>query len=245
MTPAPAAIRTSNLEKIYAGAVPFHALHDINLTIGQGEMVALMGASGSGKSTLMNILGCLDRASSGEYWLDGQPVASFTDDQLAEARNGLIGFVFQSFNLLPRLTSLQNVELPLVYAGVPEKERLVRARAGLASVGLAERVGNRPQELSGGQCQRVAIARAIVNRPRILMADEPTGALDSHTSREIMAIVQALNDDGMTVIVVTHDLNVAAYCRRRIQLLDGAIVEDVKVQQERLPKAAVPAGVTP
>jgi putative ABC transport system ATP-binding protein len=227
-------IRTRGLEKVFGGAVPFHALHAIDLAIAPGEMVALMGASGSGKSTLMNILGCLDRPTAGEYELDGRPIASYGDDQLADVRNRLIGFVFQSFNLLPRLTAQQNVELPLVYADVPARERAERARQALASVGLAERLGNTPKELSGGQCQRVAIARAIVNRPRLLMADEPTGALDSRTSREIMGIVQGLNDDGMTVLVVTHDPDVAATCRRRIRLQDGAIVEDVAVEQRRL-----------
>jgi putative ABC transport system ATP-binding protein len=229
-----ALIRTVGLEKVYGGAVPYRALSGIDLSIGAGEMVALMGASGSGKSTLMNLLGCLDRPSAGDYWLDGRPIASYTDDQLAEARNKLIGFVFQSFNLLPRLSALQNVELPLVYADVPGSERTERARAALVSVGLADRLSNRPKELSGGQSQRVAIARAIVNRPRILMADEPTGALDSRTSREIMGIVQGLNDDGMTILVVTHDPEVAAKCRRRIRLHDGAIVEDVLIEQERI-----------
>jgi putative ABC transport system ATP-binding protein len=222
-------IETHGLEKVFGGAVPYHALHAIDLAIAPGEMVALMGASGSGKSTLMNILGCLDRPTAGQYLLDGRPIQSYTDDQLAEVRNRMIGFVFQSFNLLPRLTAQQNVELPLVYADLAARERAERARAALASVGLSDRLGNTPKQLSGGQCQRVAIARAIVNDPRVLMADEPTGALDSRTSREIMGIMQGLNARGMTILVVTHDPDVAAACQRCIRLHDGAIVEDQPV----------------
>jgi putative ABC transport system ATP-binding protein len=230
---APPPIQTIGLEKTYQGVVPYQALRGINLTIEAGEMVALVGASGSGKSTLMNILGCLDRPTAGEYRLAGRSIAAYDDDELARMRNRHIGFVFQSFNLLPRYSALQNAALPLIYADAPRHEREVRAREALVRVGLGDRLNNRPKELSGGQCQRVAIARAIVNRPAILMADEPTGALDSRTAREVIGIMQALNDAGMTVVVVTHDAEVAACCKRRVRLHDGQIIEDVPLVQVR------------
>jgi putative ABC transport system ATP-binding protein len=230
-------IRTEKLNKVFGGAVPYHALHDIDLTIESGEMVAIMGASGSGKSTLMNILGLLDRLSGGEYWLKGTPVSDYTDNQLAEMRNREIGFVFQSFNLLPRYSAQKNVELPLVYADLSAREREARAREALVRVGLGERLRNRPSELSGGQKQRVAIARAMVNRPAMVMADEPTGALDTKTGFEIMALFQALNDQGITLLVVTHEPEVAAMCKRVIRLQDGRLVEDRPVAQVRSPGA--------
>jgi putative ABC transport system ATP-binding protein len=228
-------IRTEKLNKVYGGAVPYHALHDIDLTIEAGEMVAIMGASGSGKSTLMNIVGLLDRLSSGEYWLKGTPISDYTDNQLAEMRNREVGFVFQNFNLLPRYSAQKNVELPLVYADMAAREREARATEALVRVGLGERLRNRPNELSGGQKQRVAIARAMVNRPAMVMADEPTGALDTRTSLEIMALFQALNDQGITLLVVTHEPDVAAMCKRVIRLQDGRLVEDRAVTQLRSP----------
>ncbi|MEB3195938.1 MAG: ABC transporter ATP-binding protein [Candidatus Sericytochromatia bacterium] len=222
------------INKIYGGAVPYHALHDVALTVQRGEMVALMGASGSGKSTLMNLIGCLDRPTTGDYWLAGRHLADLNDDQLADVRNHELGFVFQSFNLLPRYSSLKNVELPLLYADVPPRVRSDRAREALVRVGLGDRLVNRPNELSGGQKQRVAIARAIVNRPQLLLADEPTGALDTRTGIEIMRLFQALNDDGMTVLVVTHEPEVASYCRRMLRMQDGRLVDDQPVAQQRL-----------
>jgi putative ABC transport system ATP-binding protein len=227
-------IRTVKLNKIFGGAIPYHALHDIDLEIRPGEMVAIMGASGSGKSTLMNILGCLDRATSGEYDLRGRRIDSYGDNALAELRNQEIGFVFQSFNLLSRVSALQNVELPMLYSPIGRKERQDRAISTLARLGLAERLRNRPSELSGGQKQRVAIARAIVNEPSILFADEPTGALDTKTSYEIMQIFQELNDRGITLVVVTHEPDIAAYCKRLIRMQDGRIVADEPVEQKRL-----------
>lgn len=219
-------IRTRKLNKIYTGAVPFHALHDIDLTIQAGEMIAIMGASGSGKSTLMNIIGCLDRLSSGEYWLRGKPIADYSDNELARIRNREIGFVFQNFHLLPRYTTQKNVELPLLYTAVSPREREQRAIAALHRVGLGSKLSNRPSELSGGQKQRVAIARALVNRPAIIMADEPTGALDSRTSLEIMHLFQQLNREGMTLIIVTHEPDIASFCQRILRMQDGRIVED-------------------
>ncbi|MGV3524653.1 MAG: ABC transporter ATP-binding protein [Candidatus Sericytochromatia bacterium] len=219
-------IRTQALNKIYKGAVAYHALHDIELEVAPGEMVALMGSSGSGKSTLMNILGCLDRPTSGQYWLDGEDVAHCSDNALAQIRNQKIGFVFQNFHLLPRYTALQNVELPLVYAKTPLRERVQRAEAVLTQVGLAERFKNRPNELSGGQKQRVAIARAMINRPAILMADEPTGALDTATSRDIMRLFQGLHDQGLTVLIVTHEPEIARYCQRVLRMQDGRFCAD-------------------
>lgn len=220
-------IRLSDLNKHYImnrSALP--VLHQINLDVEHGEFVAIMGPSGSGKSTLMNILGCLDRPSTGSYLLDGVPVSEMSKGQLADVRNQMIGFVFQSFNLLPWMTAQENVELPLVYAGASAAERHERASEALALVGLYERAGHRPAELSGGQQQRVAIARVLVTNPALILADEPTGNLDSHVSLEIMAILQRLNEQGSTIVVVTHEPDIASYCQRRVTLRDGRIISD-------------------
>lgn len=215
------------ISKVYGqGETEVHALKDVNLKIQRGEYCAIMGASGSGKSTMMNIIGCLDRPTAGRYFLDGQDVAHLSDDELAHIRNAKIGFVFQQFYLLGQLTALENVMLPMVYAQVPPKERRDRAVAALEQVGLGHRLENRPNQLSGGQQQRVAIARAIVNQPLLLLADEPTGALDSHTTAEILAIFGQLNAAGMTVIMVTHEPDVAAVTHRIIQFRDGQILSD-------------------
>ena len=221
-------IEARELVKTYAmGDQTVHALRGVSLDIAEGEFVAIMGASGSGKSTLMNILGCLDLPSSGEYRLAGESVEGMQGDQLASIRNRRIGFVFQQFNLLPRTSALENVELPMVYAGIKSNERQVKAKAALARVGLAERMDHTPAELSGGQQQRVAIARALVNSPQLILADEPTGALDSQTSEDIMKLLTELNGQGMTVVLVTHEHDVAAWARRRIVFRDGRMVEDV------------------
>lgn len=227
-------IRTENLNKIYGGAVPYHALHDINLEIKRGEMVAIMGTSGSGKSTLMNILGCLDRPTTGEYFLNDKNISEYSDNSLARTRNRELGFVFQNFNLLPRYSSQKNVELPLLYSPISSKEREVYAKNALIRVGLGDRLKNRPNELSGGQKQRVAIARAIVNKPSILMADEPTGALDSKTSIDVMTIFQKLNFEGITIIIVTHEPDIALYCKRILKMQDGLIIEDKRIEQKVL-----------
>jgi putative ABC transport system ATP-binding protein len=220
-------IEARDLVKTYTmGDQQVHALRGVSLDIDAGEFVAIMGASGSGKSTLMNILGCLDQPTSGTYHLAGEAVEALPGDALASIRNRRIGFVFQQFNLLPRTSALENVELPMVYAGVRPAERHARAQASLARVGLADRAGHTPAELSGGQQQRVAIARALVNAPQLILADEPTGALDSQTSEEIMRLLAELNSQGMTVILVTHENDIADWARRRIVFKDGHIVED-------------------
>ncbi|MBM4184699.1 MAG: ABC transporter ATP-binding protein [Gemmatimonadetes bacterium] len=220
-------IRTEGLVKNYVlGAETVHAVRGVDLVIGRGEFVAVMGPSGSGKSTLMNMIGCLDKPSAGKYWLNGQLVSELSDDRLARVRNREIGFVFQTFNLLPRATALHNVELPLIYAGMPTKERRRRAEERLALVGLADRVGHKPPEMSGGQRQRVAIARALVNEPALLLADEPTGNLDSITSGEIMRQLTELNEHGQTIVLVTHEHDIAGYAKRQVHLKDGVIERD-------------------
>lgn len=222
-----ALIEARNLTKVYTlGGQTVHALRGVSLDIEAGEFVAIMGASGSGKSTLMNILGCLDRPTSGEYRLAGEPVQDMNADALASIRNRRIGFVFQQFNLLPRTSAQENVELPMVYAGIAAVPRRTRALEALQQVGLGERTQHTPAELSGGQQQRVAIARALVNQPVMVLADEPTGALDSQTSEDIMRLLSQLNAQGITVVLVTHEADVAAWARRRIVFRDGAIVED-------------------
>ncbi|MDQ0493447.1 ABC transporter ATP-binding protein [Paenibacillus brasilensis] len=223
-------IQIGNLKKVYqVGDQEIHALRDVQLDIADGDFVAIMGPSGSGKSTMMNVIGCLDLPTSGQFYLDGYSILDAREDELAIIRNQKIGFVFQKFHLLPRATALENVELPMIYAGVPAKERRLRAMEALTSVGLGDRMNNRPNELSGGQQQRVSIARALVNNPVILLADEPTGALDSKTSVEIMGIFQRLNDQGKTVVLVTHDQEVAEYAKRLIHFRDGRIEEDEPV----------------
>ncbi len=222
-----AIIKVTDLHRVYTvGDQEVAAVQGIDLQIEKGEYVAIMGSSGSGKSTLMNMLGCLDTPSKGSYHLNGTEVSSFSDDQLAAIRNREIGFVFQTFNLLARSTAAQNVELPLVYAGVKGGTRRQRVQEALAAVGLTDRATHKPNELSGGQRQRVAIARALVNNPSLILADEPTGNLDSITSEEIMDILQGLNDKGHTVIIVTHEADIADHCRRIIRLHDGMIASD-------------------
>jgi putative ABC transport system ATP-binding protein len=205
-----------------------HALRGVNLRIDRNEYVAIMGPSGSGKSTLMNLIGCLDTPSKGRYWLNNQLVSELDDDELARIRNKEIGFVFQTFNLLARATSLHNVELPLIYAGLPAEERVERAKESLKSVGMESRMMHKPNELSGGQRQRVAIARALVNRPSILLADEPTGNLDSQTGNEIMALFDKLHEQGNTIVLVTHEHDISEYAHRVIHLKDGVISGDVR-----------------
>ncbi len=213
------------------GGEPVHALKNIDLTIEAGEYVAIMGASGSGKSTLMNVIGCLDRPTSGDYFIAEKSVQSYDEDELAKVRNQMIGFIFQQFNLLPQMSALKNVALPLTYAGVPKEERMERAKEVLRMVGLADRMDHKPSELSGGQQQRVSIARALANRPKLLLADEPTGALDSHTAEEIMAIANHLVLEGMTVVLVTHDADVANHARRIVRVKDGVIVSDERTEK--------------
>lgn len=220
-------IALKDITKVYQmGDTPVAALAGVSLAIKEGDFTAIMGPSGSGKSTLMNILGCLDRPSTGSYMLDGQEVSTLTDDELAITRNKKIGFVFQNFNLLPRISAVENVALPLIYAGVGAAERRQRAAEALTAVGLQHRLEHLPNELSGGQRQRVAIARALVNEPTILMADEPTGALDTKSGDEVMNIFQNLNDSGRTIILVTHEPDIAAYAKRVIHVRDGLIVRD-------------------
>lgn len=212
------------------GSEILHVLKGIDLTIEKGEYVALMGPSGSGKSTLMNLLGCLDTPTSGEYWLNGADVSKMSDDELAEIRNREIGFVFQTFNLLPRSTALDNVALPLIYAGMSSSDRIARAREVLTDVGLMDRMTHRPNELSGGQRQRVAVARALVNRPSLILADEPTGNLDTKTSLEIMALFDEIHAQGNTLVVVTHEEDIAQYAHRIIRLNDGQIAADERTK---------------
>lgn len=220
-------IQIENLTKIYdTGKIQVKALANVNLNVNKNEYVAIMGASGSGKSTLMNIIGCLDRMTSGSYVLDRKDVSKLNDHQLAEIRNKKIGFVFQSFNLLPRLTALKNVELPMIYAGIPSSKRIEMAKTALDKVGLKDRMNHKPNELSGGQNQRVAIARALVNNPAIILADEPTGNLDSKSSIEIMDIFKNLNDEGVTIVMVTHEPDLAALTKRNVVFKDGVIIKD-------------------
>jgi putative ABC transport system ATP-binding protein len=236
-----ALIEARSLVKTYRmGDQVVQALNDVSLDIDEGEFVAIMGASGSGKSTLMNILGCLDRPSSGTLRLAGEEVEGLDGDALAAIRNRRIGFVFQQFNLLPRTSAVDNVELPMVYAGIKPAERRSRALAALQRVGLSERAMHTPAELSGGQQQRVAIARALVNDPKLILADEPTGALDTQTSEDIMQLLAQLNTQGMTIVMVTHESDIAQWARRRIVFRDGCIVED-HAQPPRNPAQAVPA----
>jgi len=223
-------IRTEALAKMYQmGAEEVHALRGIDVEIHKGEYVAIMGPSGSGKSTLMNLIGCLDSPSSGRYWLAGRLVSELDDDELAYIRNKEIGFVFQTFNLLPRATALHNVELPLIYNGTPSEERIERAKKALERVDLVPRMHHKPNELSGGQRQRVAIARALVNNPSIVLADEPTGNLDSKTGEEIMHLFENLHEQGNTIILVTHEMDIAQHAHRVIFIRDGKIASDEKV----------------
>ncbi len=233
-------IRLRDVTRVYRmGDVEVRALAGVTLDLVAGEFTAIMGASGSGKSTMMNLLGCLDRPTSGRYLLEGREVSSLDADGLAHIRNRTIGFVFQSFNLLSRTTALENVELPLLYANVPTAERHARAREALEKVGLGDRVDHHPNQMSGGQQQRVAIARALVNRPPVLLADEPTGNLDSRTSEDVMALFQALARGGITVVLVTHEPDIAAYASRVITMRDGLVRSDVR-QAPRAASAAAP-----
>jgi len=224
-------IRTLGLTREYVmGAEVVRALRGVDLEIASNDYVAIMGPSGSGKSTIMNLIGCLDTPTAGQYWLNGVEVSKMTDDELARVRNQEIGFVFQTFNLLPRATALHNVELPLIYNGTPAEERLVRAKKALASVDLTDRMMHKPNELSGGQRQRVAIARALVNSPSILLADEPTGNLDSVTGAEIMGVLDRLHQQGNTIILVTHERDIAAHAHRMVHLRDGKVESDERVK---------------
>lgn len=230
--PRDAVIVTRALSREYdMGGEIVHALQGVDIVIQKNEFIAVMGPSGSGKSTLMNLIGCLDTPTAGEYWLNGHRVSELGDDRLARIRNKEIGFVFQTFNLLPRASALHNVELPLVYAGSGSKERRALAEESLTRVGLADRMEHRPNELSGGQRQRVAIARALVNHPSILLADEPTGNLDSVTSAEIMELFEDLHSDGQTIILVTHEKDIAAHADREVHLLDGRVEQDIQTER--------------
>lgn len=231
-------IKVDNLTKIYgSGEIAVEALKQVSFTVKEGEFVAIMGPSGSGKSTLMNILGCLDTPTSGDYILSGTNVSKMTDKELAKTRNRKIGFIFQTFNLLPRLTSLKNVEQPMIYKGIGKKEREEIATRVLTDVGLGERVDHRPNELSGGQRQRVAIARALVNDPDIILADEPTGNLDTKSEEDILDILTALNDKGITIVMVTHDEHVAHYAHRIVHFQDGEIIREEATRRSRMEAA--------
>ncbi|PYP90367.1 MAG: macrolide ABC transporter ATP-binding protein [Blastocatellia bacterium AA13] len=224
-------IRTDDLWKTYMmGSEEVHALRGVSFDVQHGEYVAIMGPSGSGKSTLMNLIGCLDTPTSGQYWLNGKLVSEMDDDELARIRNKEIGFVFQTFNLLPRASALHNVELPLIYNGTPRTTRLEMAKVSLQKVGLSDRINHKPNELSGGQRQRVAIARALVNNPSIILADEPTGNLDSQTSQEIMGLFEVLHKQGHTIILVTHEHDIAAHAYRVLHILDGRINSDERLR---------------
>ncbi len=226
-------IKIENLSKRYdTGVISVEALKNINLIVNEKEFVSIMGPSGSGKSTLMNILGCLDRPTEGVYELDGQSVQGMSDDELAVVRNKKIGFIFQSFNLIPRINALKNVELPMIYAGIPASQRREIAIKALQKVGLEERMHHKPNELSGGQKQRVAIARSLVNSPSLIFADEPTGNLDTKSGNEVMGIFQQLNAEGVTIIMVTHELDIALHTKRMIVCRDGEIIEDKPVENQ-------------
>jgi putative ABC transport system ATP-binding protein len=240
-----ALLELHDVTRVYRmGDVDVHALRGVSLSVEPGEFVAIMGASGSGKSTLMNLIGCLDRPTSGSYLLDGKDVSRLNRAQLAQMRNRTLGFVFQNFNLLARTSAHDNVELPLLYAGVKAKERRARSQEALNSVGLGDRMEHLPSQLSGGQQQRVAIARALINRPRVLLADEPTGALDSRTSVEVMAILQSLGDAGITVVLVTHEKDIAAFAQRVLVMRDGLTVSDTRQTPLRADVAVTAADAT-
>ncbi|HEX9061173.1 MAG TPA: ABC transporter ATP-binding protein [Clostridia bacterium] len=238
-------IRIDNLGKVYRnGNIEVEALKNVDLSIEKGEFVSIMGPSGSGKSTLMNIIGCLDRSSSGIYELDGINISALDDKELAKIRNHKIGFVFQSFNLLPRMTALANVELPMIYAGVNVKERRRKAMEALDKVGLAQRVHHKPNEMSGGQKQRVAIARALVNTPAILLADEPTGNLDSSAGEDIMAVFQDLNKEGVTIVMVTHEPDIGEHTKRVVTFRDGRLIKDIQIPNPIDAREQIKARVT-
>ncbi len=235
MNHQPIIVRLEEVSKIYGtGNTTVHALDKVNLVVNQGEYCSIMGASGSGKSTVMNVIGCLDRPTSGNYYLDGKDVSRLEDEELAVIRNRKIGFVFQQFHLLPQMTALENVMLPMIYTGIPPAERCDRAKAALIKLGLGDRLNNKPNQLSGGQQQRVAISRAIVNEPLILLADEPTGALDSRTTQEVLVIFQELHHSGITVIMVTHETEVARQTQRIIWFKDGKVIYPNLTPQEML-----------
>jgi len=239
-----AVVQAENLEKVYSmGDVKVHALRGISLRIEPGEFIAVMGASGSGKSTFMNLVGCLDRPTAGRYLLRGQDVSRFSRDQLARVRGREIGFVFQGFNLLPRTNALENVELPMLYQGIPARERRERATESLRLVGLGDRADHTPAQLSGGQQQRVAIARALVNRPTLVLADEPTGNLDSQTSIEVMGIFQELNENGLTVLLVTHEADIAQHAKRVVTFKDGHVLDDRSVKDRKLARVELREGL--
>ncbi len=241
-SPRPAVIQVHEVSKTYdLGQIKVQALRDVSLRIERGDFVAIMGSSGSGKSTLMNILGCLDVPTGGRYLIDGTDVSEMDEDDLSDLRNRKIGFIFQSFNLVARTSALANVELPLAYAGIGREERRARAAAALAAMGMADRLRHQPSELSGGQQQRVAVARAIVTNPALILADEPTGNLDSHSTEDVLAIFARLNEEGRTVVLITHEPDVAAQARRVIRLSDGEIVEDERLLGIRAPLPAARA----